>query len=68
MRNIRKPARREAGNLLEDMVMDNRRDTKSEYSRYYSYMYQATHGRKARVVRGAFFERDVIGSDIDLPK
>ena len=52
---------------LEDKVMENRRNTQSPYSRYYSYMYQATHARKARVVRGAFFERDVIGKSVDLP-
>ena len=52
---------------LEENVMSNRRDTSSPYSYYYSYMYQATHARKARVVRGAFFEKDVIGRAIDLP-
>lgn len=42
---------------LEENVMANRFNTDSEFYQYYSYMYQATHGRKARVVRGAFFEK-----------
>jgi hypothetical protein len=42
---------------LEENVMTNRFNTQSDYYRYYSYMYQATHGRAARVVRGEFFER-----------
>lgn len=42
---------------LEENVMANRFNTDSEFYRYYSYMYQATHGRAARVVRGEFFER-----------
>jgi len=39
---------------LEHQVMTNRLDTSSEFRIYYSYMYQATHGRTARVVRGDF--------------
>jgi hypothetical protein len=42
---------------LEENVMENRFNNNSEFYRYYSYMYQATHGRTARVVRGEFFER-----------
>jgi hypothetical protein len=42
---------------LEANVMANRTNTDSEYYKYYSYMYQATHGRTARVVRGEFFEK-----------
>lgn len=42
---------------LEENVMSNRQNTESEFYKYYSYMYQATHGRAARVVRGEFFER-----------
>jgi hypothetical protein len=42
---------------LEEMVMANRFNTDSEFYRYYSYMYQATHGRAARVVRAEFFQR-----------
>lgn len=42
---------------LEENVMANRNDTNSEFYRYYSYMYQATHGRQARVVRAEFFRK-----------
>ncbi|MHC2666977.1 DUF262 domain-containing protein [Bradyrhizobium diazoefficiens] len=42
---------------LEEKVMANRSDTNSEFYRYYSYMYQATHGRQARVVRAEFFQK-----------
>ncbi len=45
---------------LEDNVMENKMNSESEYCKYYSYMYQATHGRSARVVRGEFFQRDCI--------
>jgi hypothetical protein len=41
---------------LEANVMLNRMNTDSDFYKYYSYMYQATHGRSARVVRGQFFE------------
>ncbi|MFD2756206.1 DUF262 domain-containing protein [Comamonas terrae] len=42
---------------LESQVMNNKNDTSSEFYNYYSYMYQATHGRAARVVRGDFFKK-----------
>lgn len=42
---------------LETNVMANKMNTNSEYYKYYAYMYQATHGRAARVVRGSFFEK-----------
>lgn len=42
---------------LEDNVMSNKFNTNSDFYQYYSYMYQATHGRSARVVRGSFFEK-----------
>lgn len=42
---------------LEDQVISNKMNTDSEFYRYYAYMYQATHGRAARVVRAEFFER-----------
>lgn len=42
---------------FEDKVMENRHNTNSEYYKFYSYMYQATHGRAARVVRGGFVEQ-----------
>lgn len=41
---------------LENQVMSNRFNTDSEFYRYYSYMYQATHGRAARVTRATFFQ------------
>jgi hypothetical protein len=46
---------------LEDKIMVGKADQDSEYSKYYSYMYQATHARRARVTRSAFFRRDVLG-------
>lgn len=42
---------------LEEQVMNNRSNTNSDFYSYYSYMYQATHGRTARVVRGEFLEK-----------
>ena len=42
-------------------IVDNKNNSQSEYSEYYAYMYQATHGRKARVIRGEFFARDILG-------
>lgn len=45
---------------LEENVMSNRFNTESEFYRYYSYMYQATHGRAARVVRGEFFQKNCL--------
>lgn len=42
---------------LETQVLANKMNTSSEFYKYYSYMYQATHGRSARVVRGEYFEK-----------
>jgi len=42
---------------LEDNVISNRLNADSAFYQYYSYMYQATHARKARVVRADFFEK-----------
>ncbi len=42
---------------LETHVIANKMNTDSEFYRYYSYMYQATHGRTARVVRADFFKQ-----------
>lgn len=42
---------------LETKVMANKNDTSSEFHKYYSYMYQATHARAARVVRAEFFNK-----------
>ncbi|SDO86821.1 Protein of unknown function DUF262 [Halomonas shengliensis] len=47
---------------LEDNIIQNKNNSGSKYSEYYAYMYQATHGRKARVVRAKFFDNDVIGA------
>ncbi|GHB68926.1 DUF262 domain-containing protein [Persicitalea jodogahamensis] len=44
---------------FEDMVMSNKTNTSSEFRNYYSYMYQATHGRTARVTRGDFINKYV---------
>lgn len=46
---------------LEKAILDNRADMTSEFGLYYSYMYQATHGRKARVVRANVFRRHILG-------
>lgn len=42
---------------FEEKVMQNKNNSGSEFSRYYSYMYQATHGRTARVTRAEFFQK-----------
>ena len=42
---------------LQENVMQNKMNAASEFYQYYSYMYQATHGRKARVVRAEFFQK-----------
>lgn len=41
---------------LENNVISNKMNTSSEFYKYYSYMYQATHGRAARVIRAEFFQ------------
>ena len=46
---------------MEDNITQNKNNPKSEYSEYYAYMYQATHGRKARVTRSTYFLRDILG-------
>jgi hypothetical protein len=46
---------------LEKNIMVNKQNSDSPYSKYYSYMYQATHGRAARVTRSGFFRREVLG-------
>ena len=45
---------------LEEKIVSNKSNSHSPYSQYYSYMYQATHGRTARVTRSEFFERDIL--------
>lgn len=53
---------------LEGNIMANKTNSNSEYSKYYSYMYQATHGRAARVTRAGFFRRDVLGITEETPE
>ncbi|MFT6909245.1 MAG: hypothetical protein ACJAS1_005961 [Oleiphilaceae bacterium] len=45
---------------LEVNVMKGKIDPQSQYAKYYSYMYQATHGRTARVVRSDYFKADCL--------
>lgn len=47
---------------LEEKIVLNKTNSQSPYSRYYSYMYQATHGRMARVTRSEFFTTEVLGT------
>lgn len=42
---------------FESSVMKNKNNSKSTFNRYYSYMYQATHGRTARVTRSELFQK-----------
>jgi hypothetical protein len=46
---------------LEANILANKNNSDSAFSQYYSYMYQATHGRAARVTRSQFFREHVIG-------
>ena len=46
---------------LERNILENKKNSESPYSKYYSYMYQATHGRAARVTRSEFFTSEVLG-------
>ena len=50
---------------LEGEILRHKSDPSSEFGQYYSYMYQATHGRKARVVRANVFRRYVLGMEVD---
>lgn len=45
---------------FEDNVMKNKRNSESPYYKYYSYMYQGTHSRAARVTRGTMFAEEVL--------
>jgi hypothetical protein len=45
---------------LEENIIQNKGKLDNEFGQYYSYMYQATHGRKARVVRGNLFQKHVL--------
>lgn len=44
--------------LLEGKVMENKNQPDNEFGKYYSYMYQGTNSRKARVVRADLLRRD----------
>ena len=46
---------------LETSILTNKNNSESPFSRYYAYMYQATHGRAARVTRAEFFQKYVLG-------
>lgn len=48
---------------LEEKILANKANTQTEFGQYYSYMYQATHGRKARVVRGKVFQKYALSLD-----
>lgn len=53
---------------LETSILSNKTNSKSVFSQYYSYMYQATHGRAARVTRSQFFRTYVLGISNDEEK
>jgi hypothetical protein len=42
---------------FEQEVIMNKMNPESDFYKYYSYMYQATHGRMARVVRAEYMEK-----------
>lgn len=44
---------------FEKHVMDNKLNAESHYYKYYSYMFQATHSRAARVTRGTLLAAEV---------
>ncbi|EEW0666027.1 DUF262 domain-containing protein [Escherichia coli] len=46
---------------FENNVMENKLNTESPYYKYYSYMFQGTHSRSARVTRGEQFEEEIFG-------
>jgi hypothetical protein len=52
---------------LEETILDNKNNSQSEFHKYYAYMYQATHGRAARVTRTEFFKKYVWGA-VSLPR
>lgn len=53
---------------LEQKIIENKNNSESPYSRYYSYMYQATHGRAARVTRSEFFQNEVVNQQFTSSK
>lgn len=48
---------------MEKNIIVNKNNSNSHYSEYYSYMYQATHGRKARVTRAKYLLRDIFNEE-----
>ncbi len=54
--------------VLEANILADKGDLETEFGRYYSYMYQATHGRKARVVRAGVFRKYVFGITDSRPQ
>ncbi|UWX04167.1 DUF262 domain-containing protein [Pseudoxanthomonas sp. NC8] len=45
---------------LEENILKNRGSTDTEFGKYYSYMYSATAGRKARATRASVFRKYVL--------
>jgi hypothetical protein len=46
--------------VLEENVMDAKKNTDSGYAKYYSCMYQATHSRSARVIRSEYLVKECL--------
>lgn len=46
--------------LLEKNVMDDKHNPETEFGKYFSYMYQGTNNRKARIIRSNTFIKHVI--------
>ena len=53
---------RERLDWLEKAIFEGRKSTDTEFGKYYSYMYSATAGRKARVTRAQVFRKYVLPS------
>jgi hypothetical protein len=45
---------------MEERVMENKLQPTTKFGMYYSYMYQGTNGRKARVVRADIFKEECL--------
>lgn len=48
--------------VLEDNVMDAKKNPSSPYAKYYSCMYQSTHSRSARITRAQYLVDECINS------
>jgi len=46
--------------VLEDNVMDAKKNPSSPYAKYYSCMYQSTHSRSARIIRAQYLVDECI--------